>query len=138
MKRKSPFYVAMLIIGICCIAASLFFRAAEVKTIAGILIGIGGSLFGISLCGLYTNRIERKNPEVEKQTEIEFKDERNTMIRNRAKAEAGDITQWLVMVIAYITIFISAPLWVTSAVVAVFLLYNAIGIYLMNKYQKEM
>jgi len=39
---------------------------------------------------------------------------------------------------AYITIIISTPLWVTLVVVAVFLAYNIIAIYLMNKYQKEM
>jgi len=42
------------------------------------------------------------------------------------------------MVIVYITIIISAPLWVTLVVVAVFLAYTIIAMYFMNKYQKEM
>lgn len=40
--------------------------------------------------------------------------------------------------IAYLLILIDAPLWVTLAVVMVFLLYHVLGIYLMGKYQKEM
>lgn len=138
MKRKSSYYVAMLIIGICCIGASLFFNSAEQKPISGILIGIGSSFIGLSISNLIMKHMDHKNPQLEKQVQIEYNDERNTLIRNRAKAKAGDITQWLIMGIAYITILISAPLWVTLAVVVVFLIYNVIGLYLMNKYQKEM
>lgn len=138
MKRKSSFYVAMMIIGIFCIGASLFFNSAEEKPIAGILIGIGSGFIGLSISNLITKHIERKNPQLEKQAQIDYNDERNTIIRNRAKAKAGDITQWFIMGIAYITILISAPLWVTLVVVVVFLIYNALGLYLMNKYQKEM
>ena len=60
------------------------------------------------------------------------------MIRNKAKAKVGDITQWLIMGIAYITIVIDAPLWVTLVVVGVFLLKNALEVYFMNKFQKEL
>jgi hypothetical protein len=138
VKKKRSFYIALLLIGICCIAASLFFKGEDVKIISGILIGVGAGLLGASISSLLMKRLERKNPELEKQKEIEYKDERNTMIRNRAKAKAGDITQWFIMAIAYITIIISAPLWVTLTVVAVFLAYTVIAIYFMNKYQKEM
>jgi len=138
MKMKRSFYYATLIAGICSIIASLFFRSEEVKLISGLLIGIGAGLSGMSVANLVVKHLERKNPELEKQAEIEYKDERNTMIRNRAKAKAGNITQWLIMGIAYITIIVSTPLWVTLTVIAVFLIYNMIVIYLMNKYQKEM
>lgn len=138
MKRKTAFYAAMLIIGICCTAASFFFNDEEAKPIAGILIGVGLGFIGLSISNLIMKHMERKNPELEKQAKIDYNDERNTIIRNRAKAKAGDITQWLIMGIAYITILISAPLWVTLAVVIVFLFYNVLGLYLMNKYQKEM
>lgn len=138
MLKKRSLYLVMLIIGICCIGASFIFNDATMKPVAGSLIGIGAGLMGISIANLIMKHMERKNPELEKQSQIDYNDERNTMIRNRAKAEAGDITQWLIMGVAYITILISAPLWVTLAVVIVFLIYHFIGIYLMNKYQKEM
>lgn len=60
------------------------------------------------------------------------------MIRNKAKAKVGDIIQWLIMGIAYITIVIDAPLWVTLVVVGVFLLKNVLEVYFMNKFQKEL
>ncbi|WP_058301763.1 hypothetical protein [Gorillibacterium timonense] len=138
MKRRSSFYVVMLIAGLCCIAASFFLHSEETKPLSGSLIGVGSGFIGLSISNLRMKQMERNNPELEKQAQIEFHDERNTLIRNRAKAKAGDITQWLIMGIAYVTILISAPLWVTLVVVLVFLFYNVLGLYLMNRFQKEM
>lgn len=138
MRRKQSTYIAMLIVGICCMAASFLFMGEALKSVSGVLIGIGAGLLGASVSNLLLLRMEHKNPALEKQAKIEYGDERNTMIRHRAKARAGEITQWLIMGIAYVTIIISAPLWVTFAVIAVFLAYNVLGIYLMAKYQKEM
>ncbi len=138
MKRKEFLPLLTLVIGLGCAAASFLFRVEEWKVVSGTLIGIGAGLVGMSISRLVMVRMEHKHPELAKQNEIEQHDERNTMIRNRAKARAGDITQWLIMGIAWLTIFISAPLWVTLVVVGVFLVYNVIGLYLMSKYEKEM
>lgn len=138
MNWKKWLPMMTLALGLGCVAASLLFRAQEWKVLSGSLIGIGAGLVGMSVSKLVMGRMERKHPELAKQNEIELQDERNTMIRNRAKARAGDITQWFIMGIAWLTIVISAPLWVTLIVVGVFLVYNVIGLYLMDKYQKEM
>ncbi|UQZ37080.1 hypothetical protein C2I18_28210 [Paenibacillus sp. PK3_47] len=138
MRRSSVFYVGLLILGACLVAASFFFDNEEFKAVSGTLIGIGAGSAGLSVSNLLMIRAARKNPGHEKQIRIDYHDERNTLIRNRAKAKAGDITQWLVMAIAYITILISAPLWVTMAVVAVFLIYNFMSHYLIFLYQKNM
>ena len=138
MNWKKWLPMMTLALGLGCVAVSLLFRAQEWKVLSGSLIGIGAGLVGMSVSKLVMGRMEHKHPELAKQNEIELQDERNTMIRNRAKARAGDITQWLIMGIAWLTIVISAPLWVTLVVVGVFLVYNVIGLYLMNKYQKEM
>ena len=52
--------------------------------------------------------------------------------------KVADIIQWFIMGIAYITILISASLWVTLTVVGVFLLKYVLELYFMNKYQKEL
>jgi hypothetical protein len=138
MKRSSSFYAVLLIAGICALVASFFFRGEELKPVSGVLLGIGSGLIGLSIANLWMKRIEHNHPGYEKEVQIEYNDERNTIIRNRAKAKAGDITQWLIMAVAYITIIISAPLWVTFAAVAVFLFYNFFGLLMMKKYQNEM
>lgn len=138
MRRSSLFYVGLIILGACMIAASVFFRSEDTKPIGGCLIGIGAGLIGMSLSVLIAKRIERNHPERQRQARIDYNDERNTIIRYRAKARAGDITQWLVMGIAYITILISAPLWLTLTIVIVFVIHNVLSLYLMAKFQKEM
>lgn len=138
MNKKRILTYAMLPLSLCCIAASFFFSGEDVKTIAGVLIGVGGGLFGMSVSNLVMLHMERKHPELEKQKRIEQKDERNTMIRNRAKAKAGDITQWLIVAIAALNILIDAPLWVTLVILAVYAAYNVISLALIAKYQKEL
>ncbi|MDF2543134.1 MAG: hypothetical protein K0S47_2852 [Herbinix sp.] len=138
MKKNVFIYVVMLIAGISCIGAMFLLHGDSSKPIEGSLLGIGISFIGLSTTNLIKKYTEYKNPSLKKQVQIDYNDERNTIIRNRAKAKAGDITQWLIMGIAYITILISAPLWVTLVVVIVYLIYNITGLYLIDKYQKEM
>ncbi|MCI6275387.1 MAG: hypothetical protein MR639_01345 [Clostridium sp.] len=73
-----------------------------------------------------------------KQSEIDYKDERNEMIRNKAKAKCSDIIQWTIMIVAWITIFADFPLWITLTLVGVFILKSILDLYLMNKYNNEM
>ncbi|HEY5584042.1 MAG TPA: hypothetical protein VIK78_06075 [Ruminiclostridium sp.] len=138
MLKKKAFYVFTMLVGICLIGVSLFLRSEELKSISGVFIGVGAGLFGTSIANLFMKNFEKKNPGIMKQNEIDFKDERNVIIRNRAKAKAADITQWLIMDVAYITILINAALWVTLVTVCVYLIYKVLGIYFMNKFQKEM
>ncbi|SET30646.1 hypothetical protein [Paenibacillus sp. NFR01] len=138
MKRSKAFYIALLIIGVCAISASFFIQGDDLKPLSGTFIGIGASSVGFSISKLLMLRAVRRNPKLEKQASIDYHDERNTIIRNQAKAKAGDFTQWLIMAVAYITILISAPLWVTLAVVIVFLIYHFMSSYLIFKYQKNM
>jgi len=138
MLNRKSFYIIIMVIGISLIATSILFRGEELKTIYGVILGIGVGLFGISAGKLVMKYLEAKNPKMGKQNEIEFKDERNTVIRNRAKSKAADITQWFILGIGYITIIISAPLWVTIVTVSVFLLYTILWIFFTIKYQKIM
>lgn len=124
--------------GIILIICGFLINNDQLKNVSGILLGVGASFFGLSINYFVMYRMEERNPEIAKQNKIELMDERNTMIRNRAKAKAGDITAWLVMAIAYLTILIKAALWVTLAVVLVFVIHHFISLYFMSKYEKEM
>jgi len=137
MLRKKSFYIITIIIGLCLVGLSFFIQKEDLKAISGICMGIGAGLFGMSAGNLIVKCIEEKDPSVSKQIEIEYRDERNIQIRNRAKAKAGDITQFFIIGVAYLTILIDAPLWVTLVTIGVFLVYNILGVYFMNKYNKE-
>ena len=138
MLKKKSAYIVIVIIGVVLISFSFLFRGEELKTISGVMIGIGAALLGTGIAKLWMKNFEEKNPDIMKDNEIEFKDERNTLIRYRAKAQAGDIIQWFIMGMAYLLIIIDAPLWVILITVGGFLLYNILSLYFMSKYQKEM
>ena len=132
MPKKTMFYITCLSISIIMMIGSLF---VELNSLSRLLLG---TVFGVCIAKLYFINFEKKNPDIVKENEIEFKDERNVLIRQRAKAKSADIMQWLTMLIAYLTILVNAPLWITLVLVGIFVLYNIIQIYYMNKLNKEM
>lgn len=134
MKKKSIFYIMGVVVSTLMIILSQF---VELNSHAGILLGTGAGVIGASIARLYFIRLEKKNPDIIKQNEIELKDERNVLIREKAKAKSADIMQWLIMIIAYITIFVNAPLWMTLLAIGIFVLYIIIQIYYINKFNKE-
>ena len=135
MQKKSTFYITALSISIIMIIGSLF---VDLNSLSGLLLGTGAGVFGANIAKLYFISLEKKNPDIIKENEIELKDERNVLILQKAKAKSADITQWLIMVIAYLEIFVNAPLWIILLTVGIFVLYNIIQIYYVNKFNKEM
>ena len=135
MQKKSMFYVMAITISVIMIILSQF---VELNSHSGILLGTGAGVIGASIAKLYSINLEKKNPDMIKENEIELQDERNVLIRQRAKAKSADITQWLIMVIAYLEIFVNAPLWIILLTVGIFVLYNIIQIYYINKFNNEM
>ena len=135
MQKKSMFYITAIIISVIMIIGSQF---VELNSHAGILLGTGAGVLGANIAKLYSINLEKKNPDIVKENEIELKDERNILIRQRAKAKSADIIQWLIMLIAYLEIFINAPLWIILVTIGIFVLYNIIQIYYINKFNKEM
>ena len=135
MRKKSTFYVMAISISVIMIILSQF---VELNSHSGILLGTGAGAIGASIAKLYSINLEKKNPDMIKENEIELQDERNVLIRQRAKAKSADITQWLFMVIAYLEIFVNAPLRIILLTVGIFVLYNIIQIYYVNKFNKEM
>lgn len=136
MNKKLKSIIMFVLSLILLFSQYLFLSGDELKSVRGIFIGIGASLFGLSISNFYMIHFNKTHQKELKESMIEFNDERNTMIRNKAKAAVCDIIQWMIMGIAYITILINAPLWVTLLVVAVFLLKNILEVYFMNKYKK--
>ena len=135
MQKKSMFYITAIIISVIMIIGSQF---VELNSHSGILLGTGAGVLGANIAKLYFINLEKKNPDIIKENEIELKDERNVLILQKAKAKSADITQWLIMLIAYLEILVNAPLWITLVTIGIFILYNIIQIYYVNKFNKEM
>lgn len=140
MFKKKSFYIAMIIVGACLFGLAIMgkFLFEMPKVVAGVCLGIGTAMIGICLPKLIKKHLETIQPEMIKHDQIEFNDERNTMIRNKAKAKAGDIIQWFIIGIMYIAILVEVPQWIYFAVVGVYLLYNLLYLFFNIKFQKEL
>ena len=139
MKKKSVLYGIVCLAGIVLVlvgGAILDGRVSDV--INGSRVGIGSALTAMGASKWKYYRMEEKDPSRWKQQEIDAKDERNVAIRNRAKAVAGEVLQWLVIVAAWIAIFMKAPLWVPLAATGLFLFKSILEMCLMARYQKQM
>lgn len=138
MTKKSLFFLVIGILGVALIVSAIVLDGKVSDAVDGRLMGVGAGLTGLGISMWQFFRWVKKDPAKWKQYEIESNDERNVIIKFRAKAMAGEVLQWTVMVAAWVAIFLDAPLWVILAAVGVFLFKTVLEMCLMARYQKEM
>ena len=137
--RKKSLNIILLVLSVALIVFSFIcLREDALKRLNGVCIGIGTGLIGLSIANLTMLNWYKKHPEEKKQSEIDFKDERNEIIRNRAKAKCSDVIKWVIMAVVWITIFTDSHLWLTLTLVGIFIFKDIFELYLINKYNKEM
>ena len=136
MLKIKLIYTAIVILGIFMFAVAILgtFMFQTPKNTAIVYIGIGTTLIALGLPHMITNYLESTKPEFR----IESNDERSIMIHNKSKAKAGDIIQWFILLIFYISILADIPSWFSIAIIAVFILQNILFMFFNIKYQKEL
>ena len=121
---------------------------ALVKTIADpsgillplpyVMIGVGSGLFVQGMGGVLSRNALKKNPELEKQIEIEKKDERNIAIANRAKAQAYDRMIFIFGALMLSFALMNVDMAATLLLVFAYLVVVGFSVYYRIKYDKEM
>ncbi|MEG0614603.1 MAG: hypothetical protein RR540_02515 [Oscillospiraceae bacterium] len=107
------------------------------QTLPYIFIGIGAGIFGQNLGGLiHHNAI--KNTPAEKQLEIDEKDERNLMIRDKAKAKSFDLANLVYGALMLSFALMQVDISVVLATVGAYLFVNCSNFYYLVKFQKEL
>jgi len=144
MKTSKKFSYLQVVLGVLLIAAGLIL-IKTVKEPEGlfrvlpfVFLGIGCGVFGSGVGALVSSRVLKDDPQLQKQMEIEQKDERNIAIANRAKAKAFDAMLYLfgalMITFALMTVELSAILLLVGA----YLVVDGIFIYYLSKFHKEM
>lgn len=106
----------MTVLGVALGAAGLLNSQSHALplTVSRILAPLGGITFGLGVGGLFGRSMIESDP-VLRQREKERHDERNTAIRYRAEAWAGNVTAVLLALGGAVSGYMDAPLWVTGA-----------------------
>ena len=143
MNGKTTFFKIMLIVGLILLFVSfilrnsIFYRVFPAEFIlstgydvmCGVIFGIGAGITCMSSSAVFTysedpRKIYSPDKEVRKK-EFDLKEK-----KMKAKAAAGDVTNWAVLALSYILLMANMPLWTVIAALIIFGLNFVVwGIY---------
>lgn len=101
-------------------------------------LGVGAGAFGWGSGELLKRRALQGDPALEKQLEIESRDERNVALANRAKARAFDAMLYVFGALMLAFALMKADLTLILLLVGAYLLVVGISVYYYIRYDKEM
>ncbi len=137
---KKTFYIVVMVVCVLFIATGLLLRFTpySYRPLEGFLIGVGMGCFFAAFTH-YLNKVrEEHNPNLKRANEIDLSDERNVMIRNRAKAKSADIIQWILIIISMLSILFNAPIYFTGIIVLIYLIKTILDFYFIGYFAKRM
>lgn len=114
MKRTTLAYCLVMVLGVALVAVGLLdIRAQFLPTaVSEILAPLGGLAIGLGIAGLIGQSMIQSDP-VLQQREKARNDERNTAIRYRAEAWAGNVTTVLLALGGAVSSYLDVPEWIT-------------------------
>lgn len=137
LNKMTWLYIVLLLGGIL-VAVGLVGMNGNTEKLAGVSVGIGSGLFSMSAVNLIIRGYYRKHPKLRQQAVIDFRDERNTAIRIRAKAKAFDVLIVVMIVLPFLFIFAGIALWVVLSTIGLYLLGYVMQLIYTLKYSKQM
>lgn len=142
MKKAKHYIVAaigviLLIFGLCFIKA-VDNRGHFLMALPYVCIGIGCGMLGNGISGVFTDRIMRKHPDMQKQNEINEKDERNILVASRAKAKAYDFMTYVFGALMVAFALMGVDMIPILLLVCAYLAVHGYAIYYRCRYEREM
>ncbi|AFA49984.1 hypothetical protein [Acetobacterium woodii] len=101
-------------------------------------IGLGCGIFGHGMGEIISQKAIKNCPDIEKQIEIDKKDERNIAIARRAKAKAYDIMIPVFGALLLTVALMGVDLIIVLLLVSAYLFVVFYGLYYRVKYDREM
>jgi hypothetical protein len=108
------------------------------KALPYICVGLGCGTFGHGMGNIISRKSLKNSPTMQKQLEINRKDERNIMIVNSAKAKAYDMMIFIFGALMLSYALMNIDMVVILLFVFAYLFVIIYGIYYRVKYDKEM
>ncbi len=141
-KYRLDYFVAA--IGILLLGAGLVLvkilsePQGAIRGLPYICIGVGCGIFGHGVGNIIGRKAVKNNPDIQKQLEIDKKDERNIAIASRAKAKAFDMMIFVFGVLMIAFALMGVDLAAVLLLVFAYLLVIGYDVYYRFKYDKEM
>ncbi|APM39801.1 DUF6442 family protein [Clostridium kluyveri] len=144
---KNSIHYITIIIGLLLLSIGLYLVKAIIKPIDPqgmmkalpyICIGLGCGIFGRGMGEIISHRAIKNYPDIKKQIEIDTQDERNSAIRNRAKAKGYDMMIFIFGALMVAFALMGIDLTVLLLLVFAYLFVVGYSSYYRYKYDKEM
>lgn len=141
---KKGVYFTITGIGFVLIVAGLcFLKSGEemqglMRVLPYVCGGSGCGVFGFGMGKIISHSALKNSQDIQKQMEIEQKDERNITISNRAKGKAYDAMIYIFGSLIVSFGFMNIEEFVILLLVSAYLMTVGISIYYRCKYEKEM
>lgn len=103
-----------------------------------VCVGLGCGIFGHGMGRVINFKALKNSPRIQKQIEIEKKDERNVVIANQAKAKAYDLMTFLFGVLMLVFVLMRIDMMAFLLLVFAYSIVVLYGLYYRFKYEKEM
>lgn len=137
MKKYRNWIVSAL--GLLLWAVGFWMVKGDVRsTLAYVCIGLGCGMFGYGAGELIAGRVLKGAPELQRQMEIDRKDERNVAIADRAKGRAFDLMTFLFGALMVSFALMGVELAAILLLVAAYLFIHGYALYWRLRYDKEM
>lgn len=110
MKRTTLAYCLVMVLGVALVAVGLLdIRAQFLPTaVSEILAPLGGLAIGLGIAGLIGQSMIQSDPVLQQREKVR-NDERNTAIRYRAQAWAGNVTTVLLALGSAVSSYLDVP-----------------------------
>lgn len=109
MKEKKKLYMALLVLAFCLVGAAFLLRNAGLPyRVNAALFGMATTLSCIGAARLLALWSEETSPSEARRNRIENEDERNAALRNRSKALSGDVLQWSLIGLFWLSVGLDA------------------------------
>lgn len=141
---KKGAYFTLSVIGFVLIVVGLCYlkSAGEAQGVMRVLpyycIGIGCGAFGYGMGEILSGKAVKNAADIQRQIEIEKKDERNIAISNFSKGKAFDAMIYIFGALILSFGFMNVDSYTILMLVFSYLLVEGISIYYRCKYDKEM
>lgn len=133
MNSKTAFFKFMLIIGLILLFVSFLLRnsifynvfpaefilSSWYNVLCGGLFGLGAGIFCISSSAVFTYSEDPRKmysaDKEERKREFDLKEK-----KTKAKAAAGEVTNWAVLAFSYVLLMLNMPLWTVAGALIIF------------------
>ncbi|MDD4493571.1 MAG: hypothetical protein PHV32_04365 [Eubacteriales bacterium] len=142
--KKSKMDFAIVVVGIILLGVGLYLVKSIIdpqgfmKAFPYVCVGLGCGLFGHGMGNIISHKAIQTDPNIEKQLEIDKKDERNIAISSKAKSKAFDLMTFVFGALMIAFALMEIDLVAVPLLVFAYLFVQGCAIYYRCKYDKEM